>query len=547
MSTRVTSSAIVADVRHTFFVLSLITVLRLVEMMETLTGSWVRGAAHPGCPKISVAEGLWNKGFTVRQLLCFYKKKKICKNMSTEDVVREIIIPETAKETTCYMESAFMKEHGGPKRSTTLVSHALKCPFVNTVLNIMLDASGLASDEVRWKFVRDGELDAESALSQLSHDALESTYWLCVLAVNEHKALCGDCWTCRDKIVGSQLRPEELRMPFCVHGRKRNPCICGTPKFERRDPLREVDKIVQIIGGFAEKVVVSLDPELETLKRIWIVKEIGEAVEAKQIVFRCIFGLSSKVMAKLKQGEDVVPPVADCEVTDPKEKRPVLQKIDASEGGQASFNAFVRCMVELSFGVLRRLPEVTGAAEKALQRLQHLQMSCTWARSITSASQLGMGMSWKKLKNLQHMEMDFSCCRELTDVSSIGEGLKEIKNLQHMDMRFSFCSRLTDVSSIGEALKEMKNLQHVEIDFEGCSQLTDVSSIGEGLKEMKNLQHMKMDFHCCVQLTDVSSIGEGLKKMKNLQRMKMDFCGCSQLPSKLRRHFHSPEEFLSAV
>ena len=41
-----------------------------------------------------------------------------------------------------------------------------------------------------------------------------------------------------------------------------------------------------------EGLVVSLDPDLATLNRLWVVAEIAEAVKAKPIQFRAVHGLS---------------------------------------------------------------------------------------------------------------------------------------------------------------------------------------------------------------------------------------------------------------
>ena len=163
-----------------------------------------------------MAKELAKKGFEVRQLLHFYMQKKISRDKSTAHVVREIIIPETAEHQTCYMESAFMKGHGGPQRAKKLVSHAWKSSFMNTVLNILLDASGFTAEDLKKKCVRNGNLDAGNAIQELSNDVLDKTYWLCIFAVNEHKSICGDCWHCKPQT------PEEFRQARC------SKCICDS-------------------------------------------------------------------------------------------------------------------------------------------------------------------------------------------------------------------------------------------------------------------------------------------------------------------------------
>ena len=103
-------------------------------------------------------------GFSVYQLLKFYSvkskethnvndfpmidkgllgKPKLDSKTKTDEVVKNIVIPETAKggselhgdEPCCYMDSKFMAEHGGPRRARKLVSHAWQTPFLTTLCN----------------------------------------------------------------------------------------------------------------------------------------------------------------------------------------------------------------------------------------------------------------------------------------------------------------------------------------------------------------------------------------------------------------------------
>ena len=81
---------------------------------------------------------------------------------STNDVVKETIIPETAKEGTCYMESDFMQKttDKGGQVAKKLVSHAWKSRFLNTVVNILLDASDMDSEQLKKTFsTKDGKED----------------------------------------------------------------------------------------------------------------------------------------------------------------------------------------------------------------------------------------------------------------------------------------------------------------------------------------------------------------------------------------------------
>ena len=49
------------------------------------------------------------------------------------------------------------------------------------------------------------------------------------------------------------------------------------------------------------------------------------------------------------------------------------------DGGVASFDEFIACMLELPFGVCRRLKHITGHAERTLSQLRELEMDFYWA------------------------------------------------------------------------------------------------------------------------------------------------------------------------
>ncbi|CAK0844495.1 unnamed protein product [Prorocentrum cordatum] len=120
----------------------------------------------------------------------------------TKDVVRNIVIPETSNEQSCYMASDFMMKHGGGKRAQKLVSHWWDSELFTTVLNILSDASGFDLQRLKEQYVRGDKFDADSFRKNIGMErrsVLENTYWLCIFAVNEHRCICGDCWTCNDK------------------------------------------------------------------------------------------------------------------------------------------------------------------------------------------------------------------------------------------------------------------------------------------------------------------------------------------------------------
>ena len=79
-------------------------------------------------------------------------------------------------------------------------------------------------------------------------------------------------------------------------------------------------------------LVVSLDPDLDTLKRVWVVAEIAEAMKEKPVHFRLAGSLGYKPMQNLRQGEPLLPHVQDCESTSPDDKAAILKKVDDIDG-----------------------------------------------------------------------------------------------------------------------------------------------------------------------------------------------------------------------
>ena len=87
----------------------------------------------------AVAEHLLHKGFSVAQVLMSCEEnQKFHPSMTSEDVCREVVLPETADEPSCYMDSFFMRSRGGPKKATTFVEQVQRCTFMNTLINILL-------------------------------------------------------------------------------------------------------------------------------------------------------------------------------------------------------------------------------------------------------------------------------------------------------------------------------------------------------------------------------------------------------------------------
>merc|ERR1712110_1039200 len=80
---------------------------------------------------------------------------------------------------------------GGRKVAERLVSHAWTSSFMNTVLNVLLNATGRDAEwfEAHGITCR-GALDGQSvfmATEALDDDILEATYWIDIFAINLHE------------------------------------------------------------------------------------------------------------------------------------------------------------------------------------------------------------------------------------------------------------------------------------------------------------------------------------------------------------------------
>lgn len=82
-----------------------------------------------------------------------------------------------------------------------------------------------------------------------------TTYWLRILAVGQHLAICGNC----------------------LGFKKDNGWPCSSGAFTTRHGEEEREKTFLKIGMWSlRQQVVSLDPDLQTHERIWVVNELGE-------------------------------------------------------------------------------------------------------------------------------------------------------------------------------------------------------------------------------------------------------------------------------
>merc|ERR1719316_855623 len=117
-------------------------------------------------------------------------------------------------------------------------------------------------------------------------------------------------------------------------------------------------------------------------------------------------------MSELKTGQPVLPEVKNCEYTAKTDYDMILKKVDELDGGQETFNAFVWCTVELSFG---RCSRVKDLPREAIEKLRHLEMDGRWWQEKTLEG-LDVSNGLGKLSQLQHLVMGFDHTK-LTDLA----------------------------------------------------------------------------------------------------------------------------------
>ena len=508
-------------------------------------------------------------GCSVRQLLefCTCKLSGLFGDNLTKEVVREVLVPETSHRPASYMESDFMIEHGGPQRAQKLVSHSWKSPFALTVLNTVFDATGLTKGEFEEQF-----MDAKSFKTwYISQDrptnksffrrlhealcnseeptiqeALDTRYWLCVFAVNQHKAVCGRCYkhaSCRNlrRPDGQKWTKEDYAAERCPHGSEKDfPCDCGTLKPERGDPDFEMDKF-SCVANEMDGLVVSLDDDLETLTRVWVLREIwqvtakprsvgsgesSKSVRSGAVQFRTLAELTKRVNMEMEAG-NCIPVLEKCQASDEADKERILKEIDDSPGGRRAFQTLLRCTVELSFGKCSALTDCSDLT----RTLTYLEMNCEWkSGDLHSTAQLKMDQI-RTLRALASLYIRFPGCNRLVNLEALAAGLKHLTNLTTLRLEFEDCTLLHSVDDVAKALTCVTHLVFLDLRLHGCTALHSVDQVGKALRALTNLSSLNLSFIRCEGLETVAEVGRGLRDLSQLTNLGINFSECTGLSS----------------
>ena len=84
---------------------------------------------------------------------------------------------------------------------------------------------------------------------------------------------------------------------------------CSSIKYKPGDPRYEIDLFDHVFVKL-EALVVSLDSTLESIKRVWVVAEIGKAMQVGTVLFRLCNGLAREAIEKLGAHKELMPSVA---------------------------------------------------------------------------------------------------------------------------------------------------------------------------------------------------------------------------------------------
>jgi hypothetical protein len=278
---------------------------------------------------------------------------------STADVVRQAIIPLTATNSSfgpCALSTQLMG--GAPIRAQCMVTHAWSNKFADLIAAVAADALGLLTYEAVLPRLKPEELPA--LMKELHQSgALETTYWVCAVCVNQHTGICG-----------ANPRQEEDPVSGIMHP----VCSCGHPKFWNDTPplrldgegiLCEMNKFHDMMlylnaNDPSFRQVIAVDRKFDLFKRAWCVSEIHLAHSAyMSAMVKCHTGTS----LELNHSALMNLRVQDMESSRPEDKAMILARIDDLD----DFNDTLRWII---------VDEDTG-------------IFANWQDSLQSSGQLG--------------------------------------------------------------------------------------------------------------------------------------------------------------
>lgn len=210
----------------------------------------------------------------------------------------------------------------------------------DSILSMAQDATGLSPSQLEEDI--DSGCLVQTLERKQAFKALDTVYWWCAFAVNQHVSICGTDW---------------------------NPCSCGSLHFGAGHPKCEMDKFEKVLAHIPGGIVVSLDPTLGALSRVWCLAEISTALHLEiPIVFRLAREMTQEVKDAVASGQNIIPHVADCKASREEDKACILSKIKATLGFKR-FDQEIRVLFEMQG------PNVSGYS-----LWRHTQAPADWKR-----------------------------------------------------------------------------------------------------------------------------------------------------------------------
>ncbi|CAK9023250.1 unnamed protein product [Durusdinium trenchii] len=192
---------------------------------------------------------------------------------TTEDVVRQAIIP-MSRGTVHGDCAACMVLMGEPLMPDRMVTHSWSNLFACLVAAVVADALGLPCYECVLRDDRLSPKELGALRAELYwKNKLETKYWICCFAVNQHAGICNSM---------PRMDPVTHRSPM--------PCACDHPKYwSDTEPLRDgqsvncemnkFDDMMSCIASFNPRFsqLIAVDRDFKLFTRAWCVAEIHRA------------------------------------------------------------------------------------------------------------------------------------------------------------------------------------------------------------------------------------------------------------------------------
>ena len=278
-------------------------------------------------------EELSMRGMTLRSLLQFYQERLpfmpewryAPQEHKTKDVVRRAIIPLTSSEECAFSVSAFNRD--GPQKAQVMVTHNWGNSFADLLAAVLSDGFQECSFNLVAKLLKDDCDFLRETLANMHR--LDTTYWICAFAVNQHISICHTNPCDRDPFT-NQLHPV---------------CHCDSTNIvdpEGRSVSSEVNKFDDMMHHLAMsggcRQVIAVDNSLELFRRAWCVAEIAEA---KRLQMDQSLKLSSK--AKLLEHARTLEhlDVRNMRASSEKDKELILGRIDDLDDFNSKLQALI--------------------------------------------------------------------------------------------------------------------------------------------------------------------------------------------------------------